>query len=138
MAKNKNIKESGKKSLKKNDKKSKKDISGKDNISLNKKYDFIKDAKLALQKQAKSVASLPDEISHIVKKLVSIGKVQGFITHDQINENIDPTITPRNLDQILDFLVEFKINIVEKEDDYEKILEEDLQSKDEEKSQKRL
>ncbi|MAZ80297.1 MAG: RNA polymerase sigma factor RpoD [Rickettsiales bacterium] len=137
MAKNKNIKESGKKSLKKNDKKSKKDISGKDNISLNKKYDFIKDAKLALQKQAKSVASLPDEISHIVKKLVSIGKVQGFITHDQINENIDPTITPRNLDQILDFLVEFKINIVEKEDDYEKILEEDLQSKDEEKSQKR-
>ena len=59
------------------------------------------------------------------------------MTHDQINENIDPTITPRNLDHILDFLVEFKINIVEKEDDYEKILEEDLQSKDEEKSQKR-
>ncbi len=144
MAINKKSKEVDKKSNKDRSKKNseKKGVSVKkkasnNNSSLNKKYDFIKDAKLALQKQAQTVASLPEEISHIVKKLASIGKVQGFLTHDQINENIDPTITPRNLDHILDFLVEFKINIVEKEDDYEKILEEDLQSKDEEKSQKR-
>ena len=77
MAKTK-TKESASKSPKSNGKKSKIAISNKDNSSLNKKYDFIKDAKLTLQKQAKSVASLPEEISHIVKKLVSIGKVQGF------------------------------------------------------------
>jgi RNA polymerase primary sigma factor len=144
MAINKKSKEANKKSNKDRSKKNSKEKGASikkktpnNNSSLNKKYDFIKDAKLALQKQAQTVASLPEEISHIVKKLASIGKVQGFLTHDQINENTDPTITPRNLDRILDFLVEFKINIVEKEDDYEKILEEDLQSKDEEKSQKR-
>ena len=72
-----------------------------------------------------------------LKKLIAIGKTQGFLTHDQINENIETELDGKKLDRIVDILSEFKIQIVEKEEDLERLIEEGLASKEDEKSQKR-
>ncbi len=80
---------------------------------------------------------LSSELSEKLKKLLTLGKSQGFLTYDQINESMDSDVDPDKMERILDVLTEFKINIVEKEEDLEKLIEDGVIGKDEEKSQKR-
>jgi RNA polymerase primary sigma factor len=79
---------------------------------------------------------LSSEIALKLKKLLALGKSQGFLTYDQINEQMDEDVDPDKLDRIFDILTEFKIVVVEKEEDEEKFIEEAV-VKDEDKSQKR-
>ena len=106
-------------------------------IALAERFQLIQDVRLALQKKGDDGKKLSNDLAEKLKKLLALGKTQGFLTHDQINENIDSDIDPKKLDRIIDILNEFKIQIVEKEDDLEKLLEEGLAAKEEEKSQKR-
>jgi RNA polymerase primary sigma factor len=104
---------------------------------LAQKFQLIQDVRSALQKHDDG-KQLSGDLAHKLKKLLSLGKAQGFVTHDQINENVDSDIDPKHLDRILDILSEFKIQIVEREEDLEKLIEEGLIAKEEEeKSQKR-
>ena len=104
---------------------------------LAEKFQLIQDVRSALQKHDDG-KRLSTDLANKLKKLLSLGKTQGFLTHEQINENVDSDIDPRKLDRILDILTEFKIQIVEKEEDLEKLIEEGLVAKEEEeKSQKR-
>lgn len=80
---------------------------------------------------------LSNEISDKIKKLLALGKSQGFLSFDQINEHMEVDADPEKMERILDVLTEFKINIVEKEEDLEKLIEEGLVSRDEDKAQKR-
>ncbi len=134
----KNTKESSKKSAKASVATKKRKPSGvtKSDI-VNEKLYLIQGVRSALQRKSEDVANFPQDIADSLKKLLSLGKVQGYLTHEQINDNIETEITPSKLDQILDTISEFKIKIIEKDEDIDKILEEDLQAKDEEKSQKR-
>jgi len=106
-------------------------------VALAEKFQLIQGVKSALQKKDEEGKKLSSDLADRLKKLLALGKTQGFLTHDQINENIDTDIDARKLDRILDILTEFKIQIVEKEDDLDKLLEDGLAAKDEEKSQKR-
>ncbi len=75
-------------------------------------------------------------ISSSLKKLLTLGKSQDFLTYDQINEYIDSdSIDSKKLERIFDIFSEFKIKIVEKEEDIEKLLAKE--GLDEEKSLKR-
>jgi RNA polymerase primary sigma factor len=103
---------------------------------LSEKYQLIQGVKKALNKKDSDGKKLSDDIADKLKNLLAIGKSQGYLTHDQINEYIDSDIEPRKMDRVLDVLSEFKIQIVEREEDIEK-LEEGALVKDEEKSQKR-
>ena len=105
--------------------------------ALAEKFQLIQDVRSALQKKDDDGKKLSNEIADKLKKLLALGKTQGFLTHEQINENIDSDMDPQKLDRILDILTEFKIQIVEKEEDLEKLIEEGLAAKEEEKSQKR-
>lgn len=106
--------------------------------SLAEKFNLLQGVKSALSHKDDDGKKLSVELTDKFKVLLSLGKSQGFLTYDQINENIDADIDPKKLDRILDILAEFKIQIIEKEDDLEKLLEEGvISSKDEEKSQKR-
>jgi RNA polymerase primary sigma factor len=105
--------------------------------ALAEKFQLIQDVRSALQKKDDDGKKLSNDIADKLKKLLALGKTQGFLTHDQINENIDVDMDARKLDRILDILTEFKIQIVEKEEDLDKLLEEGLAAKEEEKSQKR-
>ncbi len=107
------------------------------NDILNEKFNLIQGVRSAIKRKAEAVANFPEDIADSLKKLLSLGKVQGYLTHEQISDNIETEIAPSKLDQILDTITEFKIKIIEKEEDIDKILEDDLQAKDEEKSQKR-
>ncbi len=107
------------------------------NHALTEKFNLIQGVKTALQKKENEGTRLSGELASKLKKLLSIGKSQGFLTYDQINENVDSDIEPSKLDRILDILAEFKIQVVEKEDDLERLLEEGLVAKYDEKSQKR-
>lgn len=78
---------------------------------------------------------ISDELADQLKKLLALGRTQGYLTYEQINENLDGELNSREIDRVVDILTEFKIQMVEKEEDIEKILEEN--AKDEEKSQKR-
>ncbi|MBU6339345.1 MAG: RNA polymerase sigma factor RpoD [Rickettsiales bacterium] len=80
---------------------------------------------------------ISNDLAEKLKSLLALGKSQGFLTYDQINDNIDAELDPKKLDRILDILTEFKIQIIEKEDDLERLIEEGLAVKDDEKSQKR-
>ncbi|MFM8186756.1 MAG: RNA polymerase sigma factor region1.1 domain-containing protein, partial [Alphaproteobacteria bacterium] len=80
---------------------------------------------------------ISSEIANKLKKLIAIGKTQGYLTYDQILENIETELDPKKLDKIVDILGEFKIQIVEKEEDLERLIEEGLAGKDDDKSQKR-
>jgi RNA polymerase primary sigma factor len=104
---------------------------------LNERFNLIQGVKTALQRKDDDGKKLSTEIADRLKKLIALGKSQGFLTHDQINENIDVDFDSKKLDRILDILAEFKIQIVEKEDDLERLIEEGLAVKDDEKSQKR-
>jgi len=104
-------------------------------IVAEKKSQLLESAKpLSAKDEDKRLSS---ELSEKLKKLLTLGKSQGFLTYDQINESMDSDVDPEKMERILDVLTEFKINIVEKEEDLEKLIEEGLISKDEEKSQKR-
>lgn len=71
-----------------------------------------------------------------LKKLLTLGKSQDFLTYDQINEYIDSdSIEAKRLEKIFDIFAEFKIKVVEKEEDIERLLEKE--EMDEEKSLKR-
>lgn len=83
------------------------------------------------------VKKISSEIANKLKKLIALGKTQGYLTNDQINENIETELDNKKFDKIIDILGEFKIQIVEKEEDLERLIEEGLTTKDEEKSQKR-
>lgn len=105
--------------------------------ALVQKFQLIQDVKTALQQKDDDGQKLSSDLAERLKKLLALGKTQGFLTHDQINENIESDTDPRKLDRILDILSEFKIQIVEKEEDLDKLIEDGLAAKDEEKSQKR-
>jgi RNA polymerase primary sigma factor len=104
---------------------------------LAEKFQLIQDVRLAMQKRDDEGKKFSDKLAEKLKKLLALGKTQGFLTHDQINEHIDPDTDASKLDRILDILSEFKIQVVEREEDAERLLEETMASKDEEKSQKR-
>ncbi len=104
---------------------------------LAERFQLIQGVKTALLQKDEEGKKLSNDLADKLKVMIALGKSQGFLTYDQINENIDSEIDPKKLDRILDILAEFKIQIIEKEDDLEKILEDGLAAKDEEKSQKR-
>ena len=104
---------------------------------LAEKFQLIQDVRTAINKGDDETKRISSEIANKLKKLIAIGKTQGFLTHDQINENIETELDGKKLDRIVDILSEFKIQIVEKEEDLERLIEEGLASKDDEKSQKR-
>ena len=59
-----------------------------------------------------------DALGVNLKKLLALGKSQGFLTYDQINQHIDSdAIDAKRLEKIFDVFAEFKIKIVEKEED---------------------
>ena len=101
------------------------------------KFQLIQDVRLAIQKRDEEGKQFSDQLAEKLKKLLSIGKTQGFVTHDQINDHIDPDTNASMLDRILDILSEFKIQVVESEEDAEGLLDENMAAKDDEKSQKR-
>ncbi len=73
-----------------------------------------------------------------LKSLLAVGKSQGFLTYDQINEHINIEIDAEKMEHIIDVMNEFKITVFESEEDAEKMIEEDSSVQvDEEKSQKR-
>ncbi|MDA0902004.1 MAG: RNA polymerase sigma factor RpoD [Proteobacteria bacterium] len=73
-----------------------------------------------------------------LQKLLPLGKSQNFLTYDQVNEYLSlDTTDPKKLDKIFDIFAEFKIAVVEKEEDYEKMMEKENAAIDEEKSAKR-
>jgi RNA polymerase primary sigma factor len=96
-------------------------------------------SKAALSKKPEAAKKITvDDIGGALKVLLSLGKSQGFLTFDQIGEHIDSdAVDSKKLEKILDVFSEFKIQVVEKEDDIEKLLEDEASSKDEEKSLKR-
>lgn len=104
---------------------------------LAEKFQLIQGVRTALLQKDEEGKKLSNDLADKLKVMLALGKSQGFLTYDQINENIDADIDPKKLDRILDILAEFKIQIIEKEDDLEKLLEEGLAVKDDEKSQKR-
>jgi RNA polymerase primary sigma factor len=92
--------------------------------------------KITTKKTNKS--STVDDIGFALKKLLSLGKSQGFLTIEQISAHIDyDLMDKKKLDKILNIFTEFKIQVVEKEEDIEKLLEDEVSTKDEEKSLKR-
>lgn len=105
--------------------------------TLAEKFELIQDMKTALSKKDDEGKRLSNDMADKLKMMLALGKSQGFLTYDQINENIDSDMDPKKLDRIIDILTEFKIQILEKEEDLEKMLEEGLVTKDDEKSQKR-
>ena len=104
---------------------------------LAEKFQLIQDVRFAIQKRDNQTKNFSTDISTKIKKLVALGKTQGFLTQDQINENLDVELDAQKIERITDILTEFKIHIVEKEDDLERLIEEGLALKDDEKSQKR-
>ncbi len=77
------------------------------------------------------------EFSEKLKKLLALGKLQGFLTYDQINENMDIELNADKMERIVDVLSEFKITVVEREEDIEKLIEEGVIASEDDKSQKR-
>lgn len=104
---------------------------------LAEKFQLIKEVRNSSNKSNDESKRISSEIANKLKKLIALGKTQGYLTQEQINENIDTDLDNVKLDKIIDILGEFKIQIVEKEEDLEKLIEEGLTAKDDDKSQKR-
>ena len=81
----------------------------------------IEEPKILTKKESKKISG---DIATKLKKLLALGKSQGFLTYDQINEYIDADVDVKKLDKILDILNEFKIQVIEKEDDLERLRQE--------------
>ncbi len=77
------------------------------------------------------------EFSDRLKKLLTLGKSQGFLTYDQINDGMDIDIDAEKMERIVDVLNEFKITVVVREEDIETMEGDDSFFKDDDKSQKR-
>jgi len=107
------------------------------NTRLVERFQLIQDVRVAINKNDDESKRISSEIANKLKKLIAIGKTQGYLTNEQISENIDTDLDSKKLDRIIDILSEFKIQIVDKEEDLERLIEEGLAIKDEEKSQKR-
>ncbi len=107
------------------------------NKNLAKKIELIQGMRDVLKKRNINEQSLISQFGEKLKTLISTGKNQGFLTFDQINEHLDQDTDPKQIDRIIDTLTEFKIQIIEKEEDLEKVLDENVVIKDEEKSLKR-
>ena len=107
------------------------------NKNLAKKIELIQGMRDVLKQRNVNEQSLISQFGEKLKTLISTGKNQGFLTFDQINEHLDQDTDPKQIDRIIDALTEFKIQIIEKEEDLEKILDENIVIKDEEKSLKR-
>ena len=74
------------------------------------------------EKKTKKTDLEQHSIATSLKKLLALGKSQDFLTYDQINQYIDSSsIEPERLEKIFDIFTEFKIKIVEKEEDIEKL-----------------
>lgn len=74
------------------------------------------DQKPALQKTV-SLTSLPDTMAAALKKLLAAGKVQGFLTYDEINNGIpQEQFTSEQMDNAMTVIADAGINIVEGED----------------------
>lgn len=103
---------------------------------LAEKFQLLQGVTTVLSQEEDEAKKLSNELAEKLKVMLALGKSQGYLTYDQINDNIDSDIDPKKLDRIVDILTEFKIQIIEKEDDMDKLME-DGNAKDEEKSQKR-
>ena len=89
-------------------------------------------------KKSKKQGTKDGNFSDKLKKLLTTGKSQGFLTYDQINNNIDIEIDPEKMEHIIDVMSEFKIPVFENEEEAERLMEEPSETViDEEKSQKR-
>jgi len=65
-----------------------------------------------------------------LKKLIASVKSKGYITYDKINKYIEnEAIDPDKIEKIFDILSEFKIQIVEKESDFDSRVDEDKSQK---------
>jgi len=76
-------------------------------------------------KKSKS-KKLPNDLAKNIKQLLSEGKAQGYISHEHIYAAFDIDLDKKQMDKVLDILGEFKIQIVEKEEDVERLLEEGI------------
>jgi RNA polymerase primary sigma factor len=92
------------------------------------------------KKSAQEIAKekkFSSEFSDKLKKLLATGKTQGFLTYDQINESMEMELDVEKMERIVDVLNEFKITVVEREEDIERLMEEGALERDDDKSQKR-
>ena len=113
---------------------SKNTISSVEEVDVNHNLDKYKEELKSLNSAVANASSGGNVESAAIKlkKLISSVKSKGYITYDKINKYIEnEAIDPDKIEKIFDILSEFKIQIVEKEKDY------DSRSEDEEKSQKR-
>ncbi len=105
---------------------------------LSEKYRLIRGISISnMRSKRDDNKKVSNTISSKLKKLLTIGKTQGFITFEQIVESTEITPETKKFKKILNILKEFKIQIIEKEEDLEKLSEEGVLGRDEEKSQKR-
>ncbi|NBR94873.1 MAG: RNA polymerase sigma factor RpoD, partial [Proteobacteria bacterium] len=105
---------------------------------LSEKYRLIQGISISnMRSKRDDNKKVSNTISSKLKKLLTIGKTQGFITFEQIVESTEITPETKKFKKILNILKEFKIQIIEKEEDLEKLSEEGVLGRDEEKSQKR-
>ena len=98
---------------------------------------LLESNKIKNSKSKAEAKKLSSEISNKIKKLLALGKSQGFLTLEQVNDHMEDDLSPEKLERVLDVLREFKIDVYEKEEDVERLIEEGLLSKDDDKSQKR-
>ncbi len=119
-----------------NDQKNNKNVLSKIEV---KKEEQLEKTLIANKKSIQSVTKkIADNTGAVLKTLLSLGKSQGFLTVEQIKEQIgDDVLDKSKLEKILNIFTEFKIQVVEKEEDIEKLMDEDALAKDEEKSLKR-
>lgn len=97
-----------------------------------------KSPKVELITKKPSLKKSFDTTGAALKKLLSLGKSQGFLIIDQIKDHLgEDTLDKKKLDKILNIFSEFKIQVAQKEEEVERLLEEDVIAKDEEKSLKR-
>ncbi len=105
---------------------------------LSEKYRLIQGISIgSIRSKRDDNKKVSNTISSKLKKLLTVGKTQGFITYEQIIESTDIAPETKKFKKILNILNEFKIQIIEKEEDLEKLSEEGVLGRDEEKSQKR-
>ncbi len=94
----------------------------------------------AKRKNSNQQRAIISEYNDALKPIIALGKNQGYLTFDQINEHLEQEekdIDSKIIDGILDIISEFRIPIVEKEDEIESVLDESVANKDEEKTTKR-
>lgn len=107
------------------------------NSTLANKLRLIQNVRSVVQRSDSDNKKPSSDLAERLKKLIALGKMQGYVTHDQIAEVVELDSERGRMERIIDILNEFKIHTVEKEEDMEKMIDEGLVQKDDEKSQKR-